>query len=347
MSSSIIPFTAGAKLPAYMANKAALAAINKAVATGANYTTLSIKGKVFSLSRDNEVKVMTRADDPDEVLQSLVITAVRANKDSRIFFGKAYEEGEAKAARPLCFSHDNITPDADAQEPQAKKCATCKNNVWGDTPNGKGTACSMRTRLAVIDPEKPSEPMLLSVPPASRTAFNDTVKLAQARGIPYNALALKLSFDPTAATPKLVFKITGLLDDAAYATVQELYDGDLVADIVGKPTPAAAEMTALPGPSDADDELDAAIAARAALAVAKAKPPVPAPVAAKPKPVAKPVVEEPAEETVAEDDEAPAPVAKPAVKAAAPKPVAKPVAAVSSDDSLLDDLDSLLSNMDD
>ena len=336
--SSIIPFSAGAKLPAYLKNKAAFAAINKEVTTGALYTTLSIKGKVFTMVRDSERRVMTRADDADEVLQSLTMTAVRANKDGRTFYAKAYDEEESKAARPTCFSYDGIAPDSSADTPQAKKCAACKQNVWGDTPNGKGTSCSQNTRLAVVDSDNISEPMLLRVPPASRTAFNDTVKAAIARGIPYNALALKISFDPAAATPKLVFKIVGLIDDAAYDKVSTLFDSELVGDIIGRATVHAdlPAMAALPAPKDepdADAELDAILSA----------PPV---VKAVPKPVAKPVVKavpKPVVEDVAEEVDEPAPVVK-----AVPKPVVKAVAkAVESDDDLLADLDSLLADTDD
>jgi hypothetical protein len=341
--SSIIPFSAGAKLPAYMANRASFAAINKEVATGSAYTSLSIKGKVFTLVRDSERKVMTRPDDADEVLQSLTLTAVRANKNCRTFYSKAYDDEESKAAPPTCFSFDGVSPDAGANEPQAKKCAACANNVWGDTPNGKGTKCASSTRLAVIDSEHLGEPMLLRVPPASRTAFNDTVKAAIARGIPYNALALKVSFDTSAATPKLVFKISGLVNDAAYARITELYDSELVGEIVGTPAEHGPVSVALPAPSsDADDELDAALEVRAAVATAKTKP-VAKPVA-KVAPVA--VVQDEEEEEEEEVAEVAAPAPKPAVKAVAkPAPVAKP--SVDADDDLLADLDSLLSNTDD
>ena len=342
--SSIIPFTAGAQLPAYLKNKAAFAAINKEVATGAAYTTLSIKGKVFTLVRDSERRVMTRADDADEVLQSLTLTAVRANKDGRTFYAKAYDEEESKAARPTCFSYDGVTPDAQADVPQATKCATCKQNVWGDTPNGKGTSCSQNTRLAVVDTENIGEPMLLRVPPASRTAFNDTVKAAIARGIPYNALALKVSFDTTAATPKLVFKITGLVNDASYDKISELFDSELVGDIIGRASEKSTMLAIAPPQDSAEAELDAALAASAAVSAAKAKPPAAAPIKAVVKAVPKPVA--PVELVVEDDAEEPAPepvkVAKPVVKA-----VAKPVVQSTEDDDLLADLDTLLGSTDD
>ena len=90
--SSIIPFNAGAGLPAYLRNKTADTSINKDVARGASFPTLSIKGKVFTLVKDNERKVLTRPDDPDEVLQSINLSVLRANTKSRVYYAKSYSE---------------------------------------------------------------------------------------------------------------------------------------------------------------------------------------------------------------------------------------------------------------
>ena len=70
--SNIIPLSNGAKLPAYLANRANLVGINADVArSGAAFPVLSIKGKVFTIVKDGERTVMTRPDDPDEVLHAL------------------------------------------------------------------------------------------------------------------------------------------------------------------------------------------------------------------------------------------------------------------------------------
>jgi len=45
--SAIVPFSAGAKLPAYLSNRAALAVINDEIITHAGFPVLSIKGKVW------------------------------------------------------------------------------------------------------------------------------------------------------------------------------------------------------------------------------------------------------------------------------------------------------------
>ena len=324
---AIVPISGGAKLPAYLANRAALATINDDVVSTAGFPVLSIKGKVFTLVKDGEKKVLTRADDPDETLQSLTLAVVRANTKSRVFYAKAYAEGDSEGAKPDCFSNDSLAPAADSREPQAKKCDICPHAVWGTGNDGKGTACSVNTRLAVVDPEtveaaNPVEPYLLRVPAGSRANFADIVKVAKNRGVPYNALAIKVAFDPTAPAPKLTFKLVGFVDDGAYAKINALYADDTVLDIVGLGNTHAA-LPAPETPSVTEADLDAALAEKAAKAAAKA------------------AVEK-------AKDPAPAPeVEKPAKPAKAAKPAAKAVETTESMDNLLGDLDSLLGATDD
>jgi hypothetical protein len=330
--SNIIPFGNGAALPAYLANKAALASINRdVVSASASFPVLSIKGKVFTLSKDGEKKVLMREDEPDEVMQNITLTVVRANTKSRVFYAKAYVEGESDGAVPSCFSNDGIAPSPEAQEPQSKKCQICARAVWGGKSGGVGTECSMNTRLAVADPSHIEDPFLLRVPPASRKAFAEAVKAAETRGIPYNALVMKVGFDKEAASPKLTFKLTGLLDDTTYAKAHASYENETVREIVG----LAVHNEALELPALVDtDELDAAISAKAVVAKAAA------PKVAPPKPAPKPA---PAMDDFDVEDIA----AKPAAKVApAPKPAPKAATSTGMDD-LLGDLDMLLGNSDD
>lgn len=355
--SNIVLFGAqGAKLPAYLANRTELAkAINADVAGASGFPVLSIKGKVFTLVKGSEKKILTRPDDPDEVLQSLNLTVVRANKNSRVFYAKAYSEDDADGAKPTCYSGDGVAPAADAREPQAKKCQLCPHAVWGSKAgdSGKGTACSVNTRLAVVDPENVGEPWLLRVPAGSRANFADACKVADTRGLPYNAVVLKVSFDKEAPAPKLVFKPIGLVGDDSYSKVQALYETDEVKEIVGMIARRGAEEAEVP--KIEADELDAAMLARDTTAKAAGKP-VKAPQQiveddidevvekpAKPAAKAKPVAEELSIDDIEE-------VAKPAKPAAKVKPAAeKPAKAAATSDmsDLLGDLDALLGDSDD
>lgn len=337
---NIIPFDSSAKLPAYLAKRAdRTTKLNKdVVGSGPSFPVLSIKGKVFTLVKGTDKKVLTRDDDPDEVLQSINLTVVRANTKSRVFYAKAYTEGESDGAKPTCFSHDGVEPDPASAEKQSKKCQVCPQNVWG-VKDGKGTACTVNTRLAVIDPVNQSEPFLLRVPPASRKGFADAVRQAETRGLDYNMLVLKVGFDKEAPSPKLTFKPVGLLDDASFAKVEALYEDDTIKEIVG-----VHEVSAKPT-QDADDDLgdlDAAIAAKKA--VTKAAAPAPAPVALSDddmddleEVVAKPAAKKAAAKVEVEDVEE-----KPKAKAAA-----KPAPASDDVDDLMGGLDALLSSTDD
>lgn len=343
--SNIIPFAQGAQLPAYLQNRAALAHINADIAAASGFPVLSIKGKVFTLNKDGQKKILTRPDDPDEVLQNINLTVVRANKNSRVFYAKAYSEDDAEGAKPTCYSGDGVTPAPDAREPQAKKCQLCPHAVWGSKAGdtGKGTACAVNTRLAVVDPDNVGEPWLLRVPAGSRANFADACKVADSRGLPYNAVVFKVGFDKEAPAPKLIFKAVGLVNDEAYDRIGKMYDGDEVKEIVGLISRAAAPTPDAPVEAD---ELDAALAAKKAVDKAKTE--------VKPEPKAQAV-------NVDELDEVLAPAkpkaeAKPKSKPKADaedvevkaEPKAKPAAkATGGLDDLLGDLDALLDATDD
>lgn len=345
--SAIIPFDGG-QLPAYLKNPANLPNVNAEVVTAAAYPTMSIKGKQWTVVRDGQRTVLMKPDDPDETAQKIEVAVIRANTGAKVFYAKKYVEGDMSP--PTCFSRDGKVPSSTIAEPVHKNCQLCPNNQWGSriTEDGKqARACADQVRLAIATPDKLDDPYLLRVPPASIKNFKDAVKLAKSRNIPYNALVYRLSFDKEAASPEILFKPIGLLDDAGYAKVCELYDDELVHAVVGLvdgpaevvPPPPAAK------PAVETDELDAALAARAAA-------PAPAP---KAKPVAKPApapVQSDELESVLGDEPAaepaPAPAPAPAKKtAAAAKPAPKPAAKVVEDDDLLGGLDDLLGGTDD
>lgn len=346
--SNIIPFGNGAQLPAYLQRRSELAHINQDVTTGAGFPVLSIKGKVFTLVKGSEKKILTRPDDPDEVLQSIQLAVVRANTKSRVFYAKAYSEDDSDGAKPTCYSGDGVAPAADAAQPQASKCQLCKHAVWGSKPaqpgqEAKGTACSVNTRLAVVDPDHVEEPWLLRVPAGSRGNFADACKVGDSRGLPYNAMVLKVSFDKEAPAPKLVFKPVGLVSDAAYDKISAAYDSDEIKEIVGLKARAGAAH-AEPGvaPAVEADELDAALQARQAVDAAKAT-------TTKPKATRAPAPA-PAPATVTEDEIVDV-VEKPKATKAEPKPEPKVEAKAAATDGGLDDLigdlDSLLGATDD
>lgn len=297
---AIIPFdfstpaTRGARRPG---------SINAEVmSAGANFPVISIKGKNFAVVKDGERQLLTRrVTSEDGVQEDLAVTAlnmivVRANIKSRAFYAKSFTEADSDGQKPTCFSHDGLAPDANAAEPQHSNCATCPHAAWGtkvsnDGQGGKGTACSPRVRAAVANAADLKTVYLLNIPVASRPSFQDAVKIADQHGKDYNEVQMRIAFDQEAATPKLVFKPSGLVSDEAYATVQEMYNSDAVQDIVGRPTLRQVQevgQQALPAPTRAPAvKTAAAVVDEAEIEVALSKPVVtpaakPARTAAKP-----------------------------------------------------------------
>lgn len=349
--SALIPYDFSAPVPA-VTNKRRENSINNDVVMGqAGFPVLSIKGKVFTLVKDNERKVLTRIIDDEEVpIASLPLAVVRANSKARVFYGKSYVEGESEGQKPMCFSHDGVAPDASSEEKQANKCQVCPHAAWGskvssDGQGGKGTACTVNTRLAVVDPSYPTTPFLLRVPAGSRVNFSDAVKIADAHGKDYNQVVFQVGFDKEAPSPKLTFRPKGILADDVAGKVSDLWEDPVVLDIVGVPRPATdapaleTKAPAKAAPNEVDeDELAAALQAKEAAAKAKAS--------AKAKPAAKPapVDDDELEGALGGAVEAEKPAAK-------PKPAAKAKPAASDDeggvDDLLGGLQSLLGAKDD
>lgn len=270
--SAIVPFNFA--VPA-VASARRVSKINQDVMTGgAGFPVISIKGKVFTLIKDNERKVLTRAiTDEDGNVEHMPIAALslvvaRANSKSRVYYAGAYVEGDSDGSKPTCFSHDGHAPDANADKPQAKNCQVCPHAVWGSKPampgmEAKGTACSVNTRIAVVDPKYPATAFLLRVPAGSRPAFNDAVKLADQHGKDYNQVVMKISFDNEAPSPKLKFQPVGFPSDEVQAKIDALFEDQVVRDIVGVAQPRAADVP-LPV-QDADDEAAEKAAAAAML----------------------------------------------------------------------------------
>ena len=305
---NIIPFDSGSSLPAFL-KKVDVAALNSDLTAhaGGGFPVISIKGKVFAVVRDGEREIQMNPKDPDSAATSLNVVLLKANKGtSKVFYIKGYDKDSSEGQKPDCYSNDGVEPAGDAQNKQAKKCATCPHNQWGSRVSEKGAtkgkACADAVRMAVAPAGQINDAMLLRVPPASIKALGEYGQMLAKRGVGYNMVVTKVGFDLQAESPKLTFSAIGLLDDEGFAEVQEIAASDVVSNILGS-------------------SVAAAIAAEAPAATEEEE--APAPVA---KPKAKPVVEE---------EEAPAPVAKPK---AASKPAPKPAPV---DDDMDLDLDGI------
>jgi hypothetical protein len=274
---NIIPFDSGSNLPSFL-KKVDIAALNSDLTAhaGGGFPVVSIKGKVFAVVRDGDREIQMNPKDPESAATSLNVVLIKANKGtSKVFYLKGYDKDTSEGQKPDCYSSDGVEPAADAQNKQAKKCATCAHNQWGSRISEKGAtkgkACSDTVRMAVAPAGQINDAMLLRVPPASIKALGEYGQMLAKRGVGYNMVVTKVGFDLQAESPKLTFSPVGLLDDEGFAEVQEIAASDVVANILGAP-PMAVE--AVPEPE--------------AEAEAEVEQPAPAPVKAEEKPAAKP-----------------------------------------------------------
>ena len=274
---NIIPFDSG-KVPSAIATIFGSPDTNDIVgnSTAGGFPVISIKGKVFHITRGGERTLITKPGEDDSAA-SLEVVVLRANPDnSKVYYANGYQEGSD--SKPNCYSNNGRTPEADAAEPQSKSCATCVHNQWGSriTADGKkGKTCADSRRIAIATVDTPNDPMLVRVPAASLKAFVEFGKLLQARGVHPQTVVTKLGFDYSVAHPSLTFKPVGLIGDVEQLTeIKKASESELVAQIVGlkatAPANAPAEEAVAPAP--------------AAIPVAAAAAPKPA----APKPAAKP-----------------------------------------------------------
>lgn len=337
MSNALIPFS-DAALPSTIVNRTRLIDVNKDVVIGAQFPSLSIKGRVFTIVRDNEKQVMTKPDDPEEILQSVNVALLRLNMHGKTYYSKKFTEDDSEGARPDCYSFDGVAPAPSAGNKQSATCALCPHNVWGsrisDDNTGKGKACADRALAAIAAPDALDKPLQLRIPPKSLRPLKDALKLVKQRDIQYNEVIFRVGFNRDESSPVLTFKPVGVLGDTDYARACELYESEVVRAIVGADGSAAALAAPIAPAAAEPDELDAALQARNA--TRKVAPPA--------------ATADEVEAAIA----APAPAPAPAPAKAKPAPAAKaaakpaPAASVAATDAtdLLGDLDGLLGNLD-
>jgi hypothetical protein len=245
---NIIPFDSGSNLPSFL-KKVDIAALNADLTAhaGGGFPVISIKGKVFAVVRDGERELQMNPKDLDSAATSLNVVLLKVNKGtSKVFYLKGYDKDTSEGQKPDCYSNDGIEPAGDAQNKQAKKCATCAHNQWGSriSERGatKGKACADAVRMAVAPAGQLNDAMLLRIPPASIKAIGEYGQMLAKRGVGYNMVVTKVGFDLQAESPKLTFAPVGLLDDEGFAEVQEICQSDIVASILGS-NPAPVEFT--------------------------------------------------------------------------------------------------------
>lgn len=282
---NIVPFESG-NLPAYI-KAANVSELNQDLTSHASsgFPIMSIKGKLFTVVRGDERKVLPNPKDPDSPATAIDVIIVKANKGtSKVFYASGYSEG-GEAKKPDCFSNHGDKPDPSSKSPQAKSCAVCPHNQWGSKigdNGGKGKACQDSVRIAIASPSLINDPMLLRVPPASIRSLGELGQACAKRGVSYNMVVTKIAFELESPTPKLTFKPIGLLSEEAFAQVAQVANSDVVKNILG---PGFATDPAEPAEKAIEQ---AKASSKEAYPAIKPKPEQIAEVEEKPSPKAKP-----------------------------------------------------------
>lgn len=276
------------KLPSFLKPKGSVVNAFAAAGGAGGFKIISTKASKFHVVDGDTRTLVTAPGSDDTPASNIEVVIVSSNPHkSKVFYASGYTEGSTD--KPLCYSNNGVSPEADSAEPQAKKCATCAHNVFGSkiTENGsKAKACADSMRLAVATPDMLNDPMMLRVPAAS---LGDLAKYGQKlalRGVEPQHVITRIGFDYTVAFPKLTFdvrKVSPFVTEEQFAEIEQQRDTDVVKQITG----------VMAMPSSGDDE---PFVPPPAPKVAPAKPTAPkveeAPKPAPKKPAPKPAVEE-------------------------------------------------------
>ena len=273
-------FQNGSALPAHL-QRGELSETTRALMGGSLGKRISIEGGVYRLIVGGQEVAVNE----DRAMNVIIVRAADAN--SRTFYEGTYVKG-AKA-KPMCWSHDSVSPAPDVKNPQASKCATCPQNVKGSGVREGTRACRYQRRLAVLlENDIQGDVYAMTIPAASifdqgegrKMGLQQYARFLGGHGTDVTAVVTELRFDTQSEGVKLTFSAVRPTTEEEWAAV-----------LNRKNDPAAIEaVTMLVNQIDGDMPVTASA-------------PAPAPVAAKPA--------------------TPAPVAKPAAPAAAAKPASK------------------------
>lgn len=195
-----------------------------AVAGGAKSVNkrISIEGGVFrKIAGGKEVGVI-------EDRHMNVVFVKMAHEPSRTYYAQAYQKGVKIS--PTCWSSNSKTPDPEVKNPVASACDKCPMSIKGSSSTGKGSACRLSWRTAVVLPNDPSGDVLqLVIPSASiwgdedagRWPFRSYVRMLVNNNISAGRVVTKMQFDTKAAGQRLLFSPFAAVDKDSISIIVE------------------------------------------------------------------------------------------------------------------------------
>jgi hypothetical protein len=186
-----------------------------------------------------------------------VVIVKMAHTPNRQYYASAYTKGEKVS--PKCWSSNSKTPDPDVEQPQSTSCDTCPQSVKGTGAAGKGTACRLQWRVAVVLPNHPEGDVLQVMLPAAscfgeeqagKWPFRPYVQMLANHNISVGRVVTKMQFDINSSAPKLLFSAVAAVDKNDIPTITEQSKSraaeNAVKMVMFKPAPESAPRIAAP-----------------------------------------------------------------------------------------------------
>jgi hypothetical protein len=227
------------EVPAYL-KRAGMDDLTKSLAGNTGLKRISIRGGVFRMMVNGE----EIAKNEGRAMNVVIVNGGR--NIARQFYAGKYVAGESSA--PDCWSNDGNAPDASVEEPQAKTCEGCPQNIKG-SGQGDSRACRFQQRLAVLLADDIDGDVFQLVLPSKsifgrgdldKMPFQQYAKYVGAQGKSINTLVTELRLDSDSDTPKLTFKPVKYLSEQEWETAKEKGDSPAARSAVMQ-TPAATD----------------------------------------------------------------------------------------------------------
>jgi hypothetical protein len=214
--------------------------LTKSLAGNTGLKRISIRGGVFRMMVNGE----EIAKNEGRAMNVVIVNGGR--NIARQFYAGKYVAGESSA--PDCWSNDGNAPDASVEEPQAKTCEGCPQNIKG-SGQGDSRACRFQQRLAVLLADDIDGDVFQLVLPSKsifgrgdldKMPFQQYAKYVGAQGKSINTLVTELRLDSDSDTPKLTFKPVKYLSEQEWEVAKEKGDSPAARSAVMQ-TPAATD----------------------------------------------------------------------------------------------------------
>jgi len=173
---------------------------------GSSLKRISIRGRKFRCVVGGEEVARIDKDYMDVVI-------VQVAKDpARQYYPGAYDP-KAEAAPPACWSADSRVPHPSVEDPQAKSCAECPQNIAG-SGQGSSKACRLSKRIAVVlADDMNSGVYMLQLPAtsvfgkgdAAHMPYDQYFKFISSQNQSIDRIVTRIRFDDDSDAPKLYF----------------------------------------------------------------------------------------------------------------------------------------------